>query len=130
MDQEKAAFADRLRKALSDAKIDASAAIIEKRFNSRYRGAPVTAQAISGWLTGRHLPKQDKLRVLAELTGVDPHFLRFGAKGRVSEARSDYPVGISVRERRIIDSFLALPARRRELVGELVAALQEGPQKD
>ena len=64
MDKEKAAFAKRLREALEARGIEASAAVVEKRFNSRYDGAAVTAQAISGWLNGKSIPKQDKLRVL------------------------------------------------------------------
>ena len=83
MDKEKAEFAARLRAALEARGIEASAAVVEKRFNSRYDGAPVTAQAISGWLSGRYLPKQDKLRVLAAMVGVDPHVLQYGGKQRV-----------------------------------------------
>lgn len=105
--------------------MEASASGLEKRFNSRYTGAPVTAQAISGWLTGRYMPKQDKIRVLAALVGLDPHVLQYGeGKGRVAEPRPEWPAGIGTRDRRVIDAFLALPPRRRELVGELVAALQ------
>ena len=44
MDKEKADFARRLRAALHDAGIEASAAVLEKKFNSRYDGAPVTAR--------------------------------------------------------------------------------------
>lgn len=131
MEDERAQFAGRLRAALRDAKIEASAAVLEKRFNSRYRGAPITAQAISGWLTGRHIPRQDKLQVLAELLGADPHFLQYGAiKGKVAEGRQNYPPSIAGAERRVIDAFLALPPKRRELVGELVAALQETRERD
>ena len=72
MDKEKAAFAKRLRQALEARGIEASAAVIEKRFNSRYDGAAVTAQAISGWLYGKSIPTQDKLRVLAAIVGSLP----------------------------------------------------------
>lgn len=131
MDEEKAAFAKRLRAALDAAGIDPRAGVVEKRFNSRYRGAPVTSQAVSGWLNGRSIPRQDRIRVLAELTGVDAQVLQFGGgRGRVSEPRSDYPSGAGARERRVIDAYLALPPKRRELIGELVAALQEGRDKD
>lgn len=125
MDEEKAAFASRLRAALRAAGINPSAAELEKRFNSRYTGAAVTAQAISGWLTGRYLPKQDKLRVLAELARTDPHVLRYGGgRETVSEPRLIYPSGVGPRDRRVIDAYLALAPKRRELVGELVEALQ------
>ena len=125
MDKEKQAFASRLRAALRDAGIEASAAVLEKRFNRRYDGTPVTAQAISGWLTGRYLPKPDKIRVLAGLVGIDPQELLFG-KGSGSN-RAEQPLGawqaIGSRERQVIDAFLALTPKRRELVGEIVAEL-------
>ena len=124
MDKEKAEFAKRLRAALQDAGIEVSAAVIEPRFNSRYDGTPVSPQAISGWLAGRYLPKQDKIRVLAEMVGLDPQFLQYGSgKGRVSEHKQQWPTGVSAREKQVIDAFLALPPKRRELVGELVEAL-------
>jgi len=122
MDKEKADFARRLRAALHDAGIEASAAVLEKRFNSRYDGAPVTAQAISGWLSGRYLPKQDKIRVLAAIVGMDPHVLQYGGKARVGEGRPAWEA-MTAPDRAMLDAFLALPLAQRKLVRELVAAL-------
>ena len=122
MDKEKADFARRLRAALHDAGIEASAAVLEKRFNSRYDGAPVTAQAISGWLSGRYMPKQDKLRVLAAIVGMDPHVLQYGGKVRVGDVRSAWEA-LTAQDRALLDAYLSLPAPQRRLVRELVAAL-------
>lgn len=124
MDKEKTAFAARLRTALQDAGIEPSASVLEKRFNSRYDGTPVTAQAISGWLSGRYLPKQDKIRVLAALVGVDPHVLQYGGKQRVGEDRPAWEA-MSTPDRAMIDAFLSLPPAQRKLVRELIAALSE-----
>lgn len=98
---------------------------MEKRFNSRYRGPAVTSQAVSGWLTGKSMPKPDRIRVLGELIGVDPQFLHYGDK-RVAEPQAEWPTGVGQRERQVIAAFLALPAKKRDLVGDLVAALGEG----
>jgi hypothetical protein len=122
MDKEKADFARRLRAALHDAGIEASAAVLEKRFNSRYDGAPVTAQAISGWLSGRYMPKQDKLRVLAAIVGMDPHVLQYGGKVRVGDVRPAWEA-LTAQDRAMLDAYLSLPAPQRRLVRELVAAL-------
>lgn len=128
MDKEKQAFASRLRVALGDAGIEVSAAALEKQFNRRYQGTPVTAQAISGWLTGRHMPKQDKIRVLASLLGIDLQDLLLGED---SGHRAEQPPGawqaVAARDRQVIDAFLALTPKRRELVGELVAELGKPP---
>lgn len=124
MKDEKAEFAARLRAALKDAGIEASAAVLEKRFNSRYRGTPVTAQAISGWLSGRYLPKQDKIRALAAIVGVDPHVLQYGAgRAKVGDVRTEWAQGLGPQDRAMVDAFLSLPAPQRRLVRDLVVAL-------
>ena len=123
MDKEKAAFAARLRGALEAKGIEASAAVIEKRFNSRYGGAAVTAQAISGWLNGKSIPKQDKLRVLAAIVGLEPHELQFGGKAAVGEGKADWAQALGVPERSMLDAYASLPATQRKLVRDLVASL-------
>jgi hypothetical protein len=124
MKDEKAEFSARLRSALKDARIEASPAVLEKRFNSRYTGAAVTSQAISGWLTGKAIPRQDKLRVLAALVGVDAHVLQYGGRSRISEAKGAWE-GLSPSERAMVDAYVTLAPPQRKLVRELVAALAE-----
>ena len=60
--------------------------------------------------------------------GVEPQILRYGKgrKGGVSELWLPWSTA-GARERQVIDAFLALPPKRRELVGELVAALAQKP---
>lgn len=123
MDKEKAEFAARLRAALEAKGIEASAAVIEKRFNSRYDGAAVTAQAVSGWLNGKSIPKQDKLRVLAALVGMEPHELQFGGRHRVGDAAAEWPQALGAQDRSMMDAYLSLSASQRRLVRELIAAL-------
>ena len=89
MKDEKAEFSVRLRAALKAAGLDASAAVLERRFNSRYAGAAVTAQAISGWLNGKAIPRQDKIRVLAAIVGMGPYELQYGGAG--GSARAGLP---------------------------------------
>lgn len=126
MDKEKAEFAARLRAALEAKGIEASAAVVEKRFNSRFEGAPVTAQAVSGWLNGKSIPKQDKLRVLAAMVGMAPHELQFGARHRVGDAGAEWPQALGAQDRAMIDAYLNLPAAQRKLVRELVVTLARG----
>lgn len=123
MKDEKAEFAKRLRAALREAGIEPSAAVLEKRFNSRYGGTPVTAQAISQWLNGRVMPRQDKIRVLASIVGLDMHVLQNGGPSKTGEARQDWAAGLAAQDRVMVDGYLTLPAAQRKLVRELVAAL-------
>jgi len=104
-------------------------ATLFRLFNARYRGRSVSFQSASRWLGGRSIPEQDKLQVLAELFGVTPQALRFGeSTTRVAEARAEWN-RMGARERAVIDTYLALPARQRELVGELVKALAQADRK-
>ena len=123
MKDEKAEFSARLRAALQAANIEASASVLEKRFNSRYRGTPVSSQAISQWLHGKSMPRQDKLRVLAAIVGLDPHVLQYGSRNRIGDARAEWGSGLSAPDRAMVDAFLGLPAPQRKLVRELVSAL-------
>ena len=99
-------------------------AVLHKLFNSRYSGRSVSFQTVSRWLRGAALPEQDKLQVLAAVLGAEPHVLRFGAaaKSRVGEGASSWP-GAGAKERQVIEAFLALPPKRREVVAALVKAL-------
>lgn len=127
MKDEKAEFAARLRAALKEARIEASPVVLEKRFNSRYEGSPVTSQAISGWLNGKAIPRQDKLRVLAAMLGIDAHVLQYGGEGRrprVSEAPGPWE-GLSPAERAMVDAYATLAPPQRKLVRDLVAALAD-----
>lgn len=125
MKDEKAEFAKRLRAALREAGIEASAAVLEKRFNSRYGGTPVTAQAISQWLNGRVMPRQDKIRTLAGIVGLDPQALQYGMPNRTGEARQEWGAGLGAQDRAMVDGYLTLPAPQRKLVRELVATLAD-----
>ncbi|MCD7097643.1 helix-turn-helix domain-containing protein [Stenotrophomonas sp. MMGLT7] len=121
MSNEREEFASRLAEAMRAAGYEPRPATLFRVFNARYRGRSVSFQSASRWLRGRSYPEQDKLQVLAELFGVEPQWLRYGGR-RVSEPLTVWPA-VGAREREIVDAFLALPAKQRELVGELIRAL-------
>ena len=75
---EKTMFAERLIAALKAAGYEARPSVLEREFNLRYWGKPITFQAVRRWLRGDSIPSQDKLQVLARWLLVDPHYLRYG----------------------------------------------------
>lgn len=131
MKEEQSQFAARLRAALREAGIEESAVALMKRFNSRYGGASVTSQAVSGWLLGKSMPRQDKLRSLAELLDVDLHYLQTGEgkSKKLREGRAAWPDSVSPEERAAIEAYLGLPEPERHLVGQLIASLAKIPRK-
>ena len=126
MSYEKQGFARRLSDAMQARGYEAKPGVLLKQFNSRYTGRSIAFSTASKWLRGMILPEQDKLQVLAELFGVEPQELRFGHRGG---NRAAQPPGawqaVGARDRQVIDAFLALTPKRRELVGELVAELSK-----
>lgn len=124
MKNEHAAFATRLRAALKDARIDASPVALEKLLARQ--GVSVTAQAVSGWLGGKHMPKPDAMRALAYVVGMEPWALQFGGKPMkgVREVRATWPEHVRGHDRLAFEAFLKLPEKHRELVRELIAALE------
>ena len=126
MSEAKEAFGRRLVDAMRAKGHEAKPGVLHKQFNSRYAGRSIAFSTASKYLRGRILPDPDKLQVMAELYGIEPHELLFGRSGG---NRAAQPPGawqaIGARERQVIDAFLALPPKRRELVGELVAELSK-----
>lgn len=124
MSDERQQFSQRLAEAMRAAGYEPQPGVLHKLFNSRYPGPSVSFQTVSRWLRGAALPEQDRLQVLATVLGAEPHVLRFGAaaKTRVGETELAW-TGVGARERQVIEAFLALPPKRREVVGTLVRAL-------
>ena len=124
MKTEQSAFAKRLAAALEAAGIEASSAVLEKLVPQQ-GGEAVTPQAVSGWLNGKHIPKQANLQALARITGVPPHELQFGVsthKG-VREANLAWPDHVRGHDRLAFEAFLTLSDAQRKVVRELIALL-------
>lgn len=105
------AFGERLKAAMTKAGYALKPVVIEREFNQRYWGSPVSVQAVRKWLLGDVIPTQDKLQVLAEWLQVDPHWLRFGEDrfGSVREQESKWEIGMTQEDRNTISEFMTLP---------------------
>ena len=128
---ERQQFARRLAEAMQAAGYEPRPSILEKLFNSRYRGRSVTFTSVSRWLGGQSIPAQDKLQVLATLLGIEPHLLRFGPSSKASKAAASginegRPpwTAVAPADRAAIDAYLALPEPMRKHLRALIAALR------
>lgn len=126
MKTEQRAFAERLRAALDAAGIEPSAAALEKLV-PRHGGDNVTPQAISGWLSGKHVPKRVNMRALARIVGQEPHLLEHGGRsaGGVRDMQTAWPEHVRGHDRLAFEEFLTLPEASRKLVREIIAALAD-----
>ena len=76
--KEKKLFAERLTKALMEAKHPISPTYLSNEFNNRYNGQSISVQSANNWLLGKAIPNQDKLAILALWLNVSNQWLRFG----------------------------------------------------
>ncbi|WP_198301546.1 helix-turn-helix domain-containing protein [Vitreoscilla filiformis] len=119
---EKTEFAQWLRDAMTQAGYATRPSVLEREFNTRYWGKPVTLQAVSRWLNGQALPAQDKLQTLAEWLKVEPQVLRFGPQVALSVQahRQRWEEKLTYQERETVDAYLQLPAPQRKVVREVI----------
>lgn len=122
MENAKLQFAERLRDAMTAAGYEAKPAVLEREFNTRYWGKPMTLHGVRRWLRGETLPSQEKLLVLAEWLGVPPQQLRFGSEvaQRVQQRRARWDSGVGYQDRDIFEAFLKLPVPQRRLIREVI----------
>jgi hypothetical protein len=124
---EKTAFAQRLTRLMKESGYAPKASVIEREFNQRYLGKPVTLQAVCRWLKGETIPTQDKLVVLAEWLKVDPHQLRYGKQlsaRQIQDTRGNWsPVkSLTRRDMETWESFMKLPASQKKIIRETIEA--------
>ena len=106
MENAKAQFADRLRVAMKAAGYDPKPAVLEREFNTRYWGKPMTLHGVRRWLRGETLPTHEKLLVLAEWLSVPPQQLNFGdeIQRKVEQRRARWDSGIGYQDRDIFEA--------------------------
>jgi len=125
MNKIRAEFAQRLLAALERAGVPPKPAVIEREFNQRYWGKPITFHAARLWLRGETLPSQDRLLCLAEWLGIEPQTLRYGDEipKAAREKRKRWDEGVGYQEREIFELFLKLPVPQRKVAREVIVAL-------
>lgn len=131
MSYDLAGFSKRLAEAMRAMGLDPRPKVLWARFNSHYRGRSVSFQTASRWLSGRAFPRPDKLALLAELFRAEPQTLLYGEKKRlgVREQRMFWPDRVSPRDQALFEDFLALPAKQRDVVRNLVESLTDAARK-
>ena len=122
MQNAKDLFANRLRDAMQAAGYEPKPAVLEREFNTRYWGKPMTLHGVRRWLRGETLPTHEKLLVLAEWLGVPPQQLNFGGEiqRKVEQRRARWDSGVGYQDRDIFEAFLKLPIPQRKLIREVI----------
>ncbi|MDR2113613.1 MAG: transcriptional regulator [Candidatus Accumulibacter sp.] len=124
-------FAERLKEAMLQAGYEPRPSVLEKGFNTRYWGHPVTFQAAARWLKGLSLPEQDKLEVIAAWLNIEPHVLRFGDGQATLVRKKRWEDALAGPERELLETFITLPSEQKKIAGAVIVALaKSGPDAD
>lgn len=124
MNTPKKDFAKRLRTAMTKAGYEPKPAVLEREFNLRYWGKPMTLHGVRRWLLGETMPDTDKVAILGQWLKVDPYQLQHGenAGRQIREKEARWEAGIRQQERETFEAFLSLPAPQKRIVREVILA--------
>ncbi|WP_311063485.1 transcriptional regulator [Halomonas sp. DWK9] len=115
-------FAERLKSSMQAAGYDTRPSVLEREFNLRYWGKPITFQAVRRWLRGDSIPSQEKLQVLARWLSVSPHYLRYGGaeSNVVKEPSAPWDIEQTPEEQQLLSMYRKLPLPQRKVVHEVI----------
>jgi hypothetical protein len=116
----KNSFAVRLKQAMERAGYEARPSVLEREFNTRYWGKPMTLHGVRRWLLGETMPRNDKILVLAEWLGETPQSLGFGMEAADSEPPRRGFRNTSYRDNELMDAVMSLPVAQRRVVREVI----------
>lgn len=124
MDNQKEKFAVRLAEAMKAQGYNAEPAVLEREFNLRHYGSPMTLHGVRKWLIGTSIPPYEKIVTLAQWLKVPPDELTFGLdiKQKITQKNANWKEAISYHERETFEAFLNLPAPQRKIVREVIVA--------
>lgn len=116
--EERLAFSERLRQALSNANYSPrSPTALAREFNHRFQGQSVTVHAARKWLHGESIPTQEKLRALASWLDVPADWLRFGNEIGKGKGQA---LQLSTMEARLLTNLQQLDDHHRQLAHEFL----------
>ena len=116
--EERMAFSERLRQALSNASYSPrSPTELAREFNHRFQGQSVTVHAARKWLHGESIPTQDNLRALASWLDVPADWLRFGTEVNKGKGQAGQLSSVDLR---LLSSLQELDEKERQLAREIL----------
>lgn len=125
MQDAKKQFAQRLRDAMVVAGYDPKPSVLEREFNTRHWGKPMTLHGVRRWLQGETMPDHKKLSTLADWLRVPVQQLGYG-EDDTHKARERQPlwhIGLGYPDRELFEIYLRLPVPKRRLARDVILAI-------
>ena len=121
-DDEKILFAKRLITAMHTQGYEAKPSVLEREFNLRHNGKPVTFAGVSKWLKGTAMPSADKLLTLSKWLDVPPEELAFDKdiKKAIEQREARWKEEIGYKDKDVVEAYLALPTAQKKIIRETI----------
>ncbi len=122
MQDAKKQFAAQLREAMQAAGYEPKPAVLEREFNTRHWGKPMSLHGVRLWLLGETMPDFKKLETLSKWLGVPVQQLGYGGETAraAKQRRTRWDSGIGYEDRDVFDAYLKLPVPQRRLIRETI----------
>ena len=122
MQDAKKQFAAQLREAMQAAGYEPKPAVLEREFNTRHLGKPMSLHGVRLWLLGETMLDYKKLETLSKWLGVPVQQLGYGGEtARAAEQRRTlWGSGIGYEDRDVFDAYLKLPVPQSRLIRETI----------
>ncbi|WCM93707.1 XRE family transcriptional regulator [Acidovorax sp. NCPPB 2350] len=135
MQDAKQKFAEKLRNAMERAGYEARPSVLEREFNTRHWGKPMSLHGVRRWLCGETLPDPRKLATLAQWLQVPiQDFLGVAdtpaTAPRATEPSALWHSGMGYDDRKLFDVYLRLPVPQRRLAREVILAIARAHEAD
>ena len=121
-DDEKILFAKRLITAMQTQGYEAKPSVLEREFNLRHNGKPVTFAGVSKWLKGTAMPSADKLLTLSKWLDVPPEELAFDKdmQKAIEQREINWQEEIGYKDKDVVEAYLALPTAQKKIIRETI----------
>ena len=121
-DDEKILFAKRLITAMQTQGYEAKPSVLEREFNLRHNGKPVTFAGVSKWLKGTAMPSAYKLLTLTKWLDVPPEELAFDKdiKKAIEQREARWKEEIGYKDKDVVEAYLALPTAQKKIIRETI----------
>jgi transcriptional regulator with XRE-family HTH domain len=132
MSDPKLTFAKRLKAAMEAAGYQARPSVLEREFNIRHWGKPMTLHGVRRWLLGETMPRNDKIIVLANWLGVMPESLGFGENNilRAEEPKKAWGPEAGYHDRELLEAVMSLPVAQRRIVREVIMTFARDAERE
>lgn len=134
MQDAKQNFAEKLRKAMERAGYEPRPSVLEREFNTRHWGKPMSLHGVRRWLLGETLPDHRKLATLSQWLQVPLQDFLAGATPpgtpRTDEPSGLWHAGMGYDDRKLFEIYLRLPVPQRRVAREVILAIARAHAAD